>query len=294
MSIPDEVMKKLKKKVFNQQNKYLVETLGDPSRYFPYMVSADILNFSDKEHIRSKITSKEKAETFIDILMQREEASAFDEFVEALLEERVQSHIARRLQQALKVEIDKLNIPPAAQTNATDEELISSVASISLTDSYHSVNEEVTPCIEPVIDGPKPPPPPSESLIKTSADLLPPMPPTREVNLSSYNTHSSDDLYMQEASYTSLSELDSLKKENEELKTENSKLKAIVQRLRDENMKLLNQNTTLQYQAKDHANQYQNGERPMKVDSHNWMPIPEQSAEATRQSEMVPKGSGTY
>lgn len=119
MSIPDEVMKKIKKKVFNQQNKYLVETLGDPSRYFPYMVSADILNFSDKEHIRSKITSKEKAETFIDILMQREEASAFDEFVEALLEERVQSHIARRLQQALKVEIDKLNIPPAAQTNAT-------------------------------------------------------------------------------------------------------------------------------------------------------------------------------
>lgn len=119
MSIPDEDMNKLKGKVLKQQYKYLVETLGDPSRYMPYMIADDILNLSDKEIIRSKITSKEKAETFIDMLMQREEASAFDEFVEALLEERVQSHIARKLQQALKLEIENSNIPPAAQTNAT-------------------------------------------------------------------------------------------------------------------------------------------------------------------------------
>ena len=117
MSITDEDMSELKRKVLKQQYYYLVDTLGDPSRYFPYMIAADILDFDHKEIIRSKITSKEKAGEFIEILMKS--PSAFDEFVEALLEERVQSHIARKLQQALKVEKEKANLPPAAQTNAT-------------------------------------------------------------------------------------------------------------------------------------------------------------------------------
>lgn len=123
MSVSDEDKKELKKKVFKQQYKYLVDTLGDPSRYMPYMIAEDLLSFSDKEVVRSKVTSKEKAETFIDMLMKREEASevaiAFDQFVEALLEERVQSHIARKLQQALKFEIENASSPPATQPNAT-------------------------------------------------------------------------------------------------------------------------------------------------------------------------------
>lgn len=112
-------MNELKKKVFKQQYSYLVQTLGDPSRYMPYMIASDILNMTDKEIIRSKITSKEKAEAFIDMLMQREEASAFDEFVQALLEERVQSHIARKLQQALKFEKENTYFPPAEKTEIT-------------------------------------------------------------------------------------------------------------------------------------------------------------------------------
>lgn len=190
---------------------------------------------------------------------------------------------------------------------AIDEELISSVASISLTDSCHSVNEEATPIADPVIDGPKPPPPPSESLCKANMDLLPPLPPTTEVNLGSYNTQPTDHLHMQET-YAMHPE-DSLKKENEDLKIELNKLRSIVQRLQDENMSLrktaseinelkskvqrlneqnlilLNQNTLL------HPNHYQEAERLMK---ENGMPVPEQSAGITKQSEMVPKGSGTY
>ena len=56
------------------------------------------------------------------MMMEREEACAFDDFVEALLEERVQSHIARKLQQALKFEKEHANFPPAAQTNATGKQ----------------------------------------------------------------------------------------------------------------------------------------------------------------------------
>jgi len=123
MNVRDEDMNDLKKKVFKQQYNYLVQTLGDPSRYMPYMIAADILSMSDKEIIRSKITSKEKAEAFIDKLIGGEAASAFDEFVQALLEERVQSHIARKLQQALKFEKENSHFPPAAQTNATGKKL---------------------------------------------------------------------------------------------------------------------------------------------------------------------------
>ena len=119
MSITEEELSDLKKKVFKQQYKYLVDNLGDPSRYLPYMIAADILDASHKEIIRSKVTGKDKASEFVDMLMGSEVTSAFDEFVEALLEERVQNHIARKLQQALQVEKEKANFP---QTKATGKQ----------------------------------------------------------------------------------------------------------------------------------------------------------------------------
>lgn len=168
-----------------------------------------------------------------------------------------------------------------SSTNFIGEELISSVASFSFPNSYHSINEEVTPCVEP-LDGPKPPPPPTESLIKTNSlrsneDLLPPLHPMAEANLGSYNTQPVDSVHMQE-SYALNSELDSLRRENEELKAEIVKLKSRVKRLNDENLRLVNENTGLRNSCHYKAE----------------MPIPEQGAGATKQSEMVPKGSGTY
>ena len=106
MSRTEEDDSELKKKVLKSQLPYLIQNLGDPSRYIPYMIANDVLDQSDKERIRAKVTSKEKAELFIDLLREREGASAFDEFVQALLEERVQSHIARRLQEELARERD--------------------------------------------------------------------------------------------------------------------------------------------------------------------------------------------
>ena len=191
------------------------------------------------------------------------------------------------------------------------EELISSVASISLTDSYHSINEEVTPCVDAITDGhgPKPPPPPPGSLIGNSTDLLPPVNPTAEANSSSYNTQAMDNMHMQE-SYMPDPDY-SLKRENEDLRKENAKLKYQVQRLQDEisalhngsapqteicdlrskmqrlnqeNLTLLNQNTILQ-------NQNTLLQQRLK---ESGMPVPEQDTGSRKQSEMVPKGSGTY
>jgi len=154
------------------------------------------------------------------------------------------------------------------------------------------VNEEVVPCPAELVDGPKPPPPPTESLIKpntlrSNEDLLPPIPPTTE--LGSYSTQQlTDHMHMQESYvFHDHSELNSLRKENEELKIDISSLREKLQRLKSENIKLLNENTLLKNDC------YQKAEKLAKAGLQNGMPIPEQSAGATRQ-EMVPKGSGTY
>ena len=178
------------------------------------------------------------------------------------------------------------------------------MASLSLTDSCHSVNEEVTPCVDGITDGhgPKPPPPPVGSLIKNSTDLLPPMNPTAE---GSYNTQTMDHTHMQESYAFDSDSILELKRESEELKIENNKLKSKVQRLQDEisalhssksavqvemcelrskmqrlnqeNLNLLNQNTLLKQRMKESG-----------------MPVPEQDTGFRKQSEMVPKGSGNY
>lgn len=163
------------------------------------------------------------------------------------------------------------------------EELISSVASISLTDSCHSVNEEVTPCVDAITDGhgPRPPPPPPGSLIGNTTDLLPPVNPTAEANLSS-TTQAMDNMHMQE-SYTPDPDY-SLKRENENLRMENAKLKSKMQRFYQENLALLNQNTILQNQNTSLLQRLK----------ESGMPVPEQDTGSRKQSEMVPKGSGTY
>ena len=160
------------------------------------------------------------------------------------------------------------------------------MASYPLTDSYHSVNEEVTPCAELIMDaGPKPPPPPTESLINTNSiksheDLYPPMHPTAEANLGSYNTHPVDHVHMQES--FAYSELDTLRKENERLKTELNSSRALVDRLHAENRRLIAENSIL----------LQGNQGNPRFVLQNGMPIPEQTG--FRKQEMVPKGSGTY
>ena len=95
----------VKKKVLRDQLPYLRQNLGDPSRYITYLVQGGLLDSCDTESIRSKATSKEKLEDFLKLLIkERNDASAFDVFVDALLEERVQSKVARRLRRTLEDE----------------------------------------------------------------------------------------------------------------------------------------------------------------------------------------------
>ena len=95
----------VKDKVLRDQLQYLRQTLGDPSRYLPYLEQGGVLDSQDKECIRSKATSKEKLESFLKLLVKgRKDISTFDVFVAALLEERVQSQVARKLNRTVEYE----------------------------------------------------------------------------------------------------------------------------------------------------------------------------------------------
>lgn len=95
----------VKDKVLRDQLQYLRQTLGDPSRYLPYLEQGGVLDSHDKASIRSKATSKEKLESFLELLLKgRKNVSTFDVFVAALLEERVQSQVARKLHRTLEYE----------------------------------------------------------------------------------------------------------------------------------------------------------------------------------------------
>ncbi|XP_065918124.1 uncharacterized protein [Dysidea avara] len=284
MSVREEDDSERKRKVLKSQLPYLIQNLGDPSRYIPYMIANDVLDKSDKERIRAKVTSKEKAELFIDLLREREGASAFDEFVQALLEERVQSHIARRLQEALARERDN-SLP---QSLKKTDELISSVPSV-ITESYDSVNEEATPLQED--DGPLPPPPPPECLIydrepvvagSRSTGPLPPLLPEVDINaqiMASYSTVPGP-THAQETFDTS-DECEALKNSNRQLRDQVSQLTFENDQLKQENTQLRDKLNRLTENSLMRSSMYQNG-----------TPIPEQNT--VKQSEMVPKGSSTY
>lgn len=95
--------KELKAEVFHNHIDFLSEELGDPKLYFPTLKARGVLDETDCEIIRSKVTSKEKADTFVEIVYKRESSTgepAFDVFVEVLLSEVVQAHIARVLLKA--------------------------------------------------------------------------------------------------------------------------------------------------------------------------------------------------
>ena len=95
----------MKKKVLRDQIPYLRQSLGDPSRYIPYLIHGDVLDSHEASFIRSKGTSKEKLETFLQLLIKdRKEVSTFDVFVAALEDMKIQSQVARRLQRTLAYE----------------------------------------------------------------------------------------------------------------------------------------------------------------------------------------------
>ena len=105
MGTDDSGIDEMKERILVDLSPYLCRSLGDPSRYIPYLMARDInlLDATDKDMIKAEQTSQRKKEVFVEIL-KRKGACAFDGFVDVLLEVRDESHIARKLQQALKNE----------------------------------------------------------------------------------------------------------------------------------------------------------------------------------------------
>jgi len=104
MGTDDNGINEMKEKILADLSPYLCKSLGDPSRYIPYLMARDdLLDLTDQDMIRAEETSQRKVQVFVEIL-KRKGACAFDAFVDVLLEVRDESHIARKLQQALRNE----------------------------------------------------------------------------------------------------------------------------------------------------------------------------------------------
>ena len=99
--LDDMTLKSLKTRVLNEQFSYLCDELGDPGRYIPFMRSKGVLIERDSEEIRNKTTSADKAEAFVQKLINNKEGknqeSSFDIFINALRKQKVQAHISRVL-----------------------------------------------------------------------------------------------------------------------------------------------------------------------------------------------------
>jgi len=80
---------------------YLYRSLGDPTRYIPHLMARHVLDVTDKDAVKAEEMREKKVKVFVDML-KKKGACAFDGLVEVLLEERVESHIARKLQQLIK------------------------------------------------------------------------------------------------------------------------------------------------------------------------------------------------
>ena len=98
--LSDDELRKIKRKVLAEQRDYLTVELGDPSRYLPFLRSRGVLEQSDCERIRAPVTSQDKVEELLTVLETKtnpRDRDAFDVFVEALRDKKVQVHIARTL-----------------------------------------------------------------------------------------------------------------------------------------------------------------------------------------------------
>ena len=96
-------LRDIKTQVLEQEMNFLCEELGDPGRYFPHLRSKGLLDDSDCQNIRSKVTARDKTQEMIEIVKKRvstKEEHSFDVLVDAFKKQRVQAHIARGLQKA--------------------------------------------------------------------------------------------------------------------------------------------------------------------------------------------------
>lgn len=97
--------KPTKTQVLKDEMAYLCEELGDPGRYIPSLRAKSLLDSRDSEQIKAQPTNHQKTEVLLDIILRREGNSSehpLDILITELKKQRVQVHIARRLQRTLK------------------------------------------------------------------------------------------------------------------------------------------------------------------------------------------------
>ncbi len=95
-----EELQRVKQDVLREQESYLCGEIRDPGRYFAPLRSKGILSQGDCDVIRKQHTPDQMVGEFVRILITqrgRNDVSSFDVFVEALINQRVQAHIARSL-----------------------------------------------------------------------------------------------------------------------------------------------------------------------------------------------------
>ncbi len=98
-------MKSLKTTVLKAEMAFICEELGDPARYIPSLRGKNLLDQKDTDLIRSQPTSFHKTQHLVEILLNRKGQNSehpLDILINELKKQRVQVHIARRLQRTLK------------------------------------------------------------------------------------------------------------------------------------------------------------------------------------------------
>lgn len=100
MSREDKI-KAIKLDVLEKQRYYLGKSLGDPSRYYPFLRSKGIIDANSVQRINAKVTNADKVELLIDELLNYKEGRCqehpLDILVDGIYREGVQNHIARVL-----------------------------------------------------------------------------------------------------------------------------------------------------------------------------------------------------
>lgn len=100
-----DASKSIKNKVLNAEMGFICNELGDPARYIPSLRAKNLLDQKDTELIRSQPTSFQKTERLVEFLINRPGHTgehSLDIFMNELKTQKVQVHIARRLQRTLK------------------------------------------------------------------------------------------------------------------------------------------------------------------------------------------------
>ncbi|XP_072015861.1 uncharacterized protein [Amphiura filiformis] len=103
----DERLYNMQMEVLNENRDFLCKTIT-PSRHYPYLRQQQVLSLEGQETIESQVTGKDKVNKLIDELEKNGGPKAYLAFMEALLNEKTQEFVIKKLNMALE---EKRNRP---------------------------------------------------------------------------------------------------------------------------------------------------------------------------------------